>query len=95
MPIPDYETIMFQLLKFSSDANEHSSKEGIDGVTKEDVLDLDALYIQAKKCDGVIRHPEIQKFAGALQGQRAKKVIFITTGNFSKETKEYTNKIDN
>ena len=95
MPIPVYETIMLPLLKFSSDANEHSSKEGIDGVTKEDVLDLDALYIQAKKCDGVIGHPEIQKFAGALQGQRAKKGIFITTGNFSKDAKEYTNKIDN
>ena len=34
------------------------------------------------------------KFAGALQGQRARKGIFITTGSFSKEAKEYTNKID-
>jgi restriction system protein len=31
---------------------------------------------------------------GALQGQRAKKGIFITSVSFSKETKEYTNKID-
>ena len=68
--------------------------EGIDGVIKEDVLGLDVLYIQAKKWDGIIGRPEIQKFAGALQGQRAKKGIFITTGNFSKEAKEYTNKID-
>jgi restriction system protein len=75
---------MLPLLKFSSDANEHSSKERIDGVTKEDVLGLDALYIQAKKWDGVIGHPEIQKFAGAIQGQRAKKGIFITKGYFSK-----------
>ena len=42
----------------------------------------------------LIGRPEIQKFAGALQGQRAKKGIFITTGNFSKEAKEYTYKID-
>jgi restriction system protein len=68
--------------------------EGIDGVIKEDVLGLDVLYIQAKKWDGVIGRPEIQKFAGALQGQRAKKGIFITTGNFTKEAKEYTQKID-
>ena len=68
--------------------------EGIDGVIKEDVLGLDVLYIQAKKWDGIIGRPEIQKFAGALQGQRAKKGIFITTGNFSKEAKEYTYKID-
>ena len=68
--------------------------QGIDGVIKEDVLGLDVLYIQTKKWDGVIGRPEIQKFAGALQGQRAKKGIFITTGNFSKEAKEYTYKID-
>jgi restriction system protein len=68
--------------------------EGIDGVIKEDVLGLDVLYIQAKKWDGVIGRPEIQKFAGTLQGQRAKKGIFITTGNFSRDAKEYTNKID-
>lgn len=44
--------------------------EGIDGVIKEDVLSLDVLYIHAKKWDGIIGRPEIQKFAGALQGQR-------------------------
>jgi restriction system protein len=68
--------------------------EGIDGVIKEDVLGLDVLYIQAKKWDATIGRPEIQKFAGALQGQRAKKGIFITTGNFSKDAKEYTYKIN-
>ena len=30
MPIPDYETIMLPLLKFASDANEHSAKEAIE-----------------------------------------------------------------
>ena len=37
---------------------------------------------------------QIQKFAGALQGQRARKGIFITTGNFSNDAKEYISKID-
>ena len=68
--------------------------EGIDGIIKEDILGLDAIYIQAKKWDGTIGRPEIQKFAGALQGQRAKKGIFITTGNFSNDAKEYISKID-
>jgi restriction system protein len=36
----------------------------------------------------------IRKFAGALQGQRAKKGIFITTSNFSKEAFDYTSRID-
>ncbi|NBV86037.1 MAG: hypothetical protein EBS01_07195 [Verrucomicrobia bacterium] len=31
---------------------------------------------------------------GALQGQRAKKGIFITTSGFSKEAREFTQKID-
>lgn len=68
--------------------------EGIDGIIKEDILGLDAIYIQAKKWDGTIGRPEIQKFAGALQGQRAKKGIFMTTGNFSQDAKEYISKID-
>lgn len=38
--------------------------------------------------------PEIQKFAGALQGHRAKKGIFITSSNFSKEALDYVSKID-
>ena len=38
--------------------------------------------------------PEIQKFAGALQGQRAKKGIFVTTSSFSKEAQEYVKNID-
>ena len=38
--------------------------------------------------------PEIQKFAGALQGQRARKGVFITTSTFSKESVEYASGID-
>jgi len=69
-----------------------SGDEGIDGTIKEDKLGLDIIYIQAKRWkpgNGVGR-PEIQKFVGALAGQGAKKGIFITTSNFSKEALEYT-----
>ncbi|BBL60230.1 restriction endonuclease [Methylomonas koyamae] len=38
--------------------------------------------------------PEIQKFAGALQGQRARKSVFITTSSFTKEAKEYVSVIE-
>ncbi len=71
-----------------------SGDEGIDGIIKEDVVGLDLIYIQAKKWDGFVGRPEVQKFAGALQGQRAKKGIFITTGSFSKEAQEFISKID-
>ena len=68
--------------------------EGIDGIIKEDKLGLDIIYIQAKKWENTVGRPEIQKFAGALQGQRARKGIFITTSNFSKEALDYVKNIE-
>lgn len=69
--------------------------EGIDGIIKEDKLGLDIIYIQAKKWENQVSSSEIQKFAGALQGQRAKKGIFITTSTFSNSAIEYVSKIEN
>ena len=54
-----------------------SGDEGIDGIIKEDKLGLDTIYIQAKRWKGVVGRPEIQKFAGALLGQKASKGVFI------------------
>jgi restriction system protein len=69
-----------------------SGDEGIDGTIKEDKLGLDVIYIQAKrwKPGNMVGRPELQKFVGALAGQGAKKGIFITTSNFTKEAWEYT-----
>jgi restriction system protein len=72
-----------------------SSDEGVDGIIKEDRLGLDVAYIQAKRWEDTVGRPEIQKFAGALQGQRAKKGIFITTSSFSREAIDFVTKIDN
>lgn len=71
-----------------------SGDEGIDGIIKEDRLGLDIIYVQAKKWENVVGRPEIQKFAGALQGQRARKGIFLTTSNFSREADAYVSSID-
>ena len=70
------------------------SGEGIDGIIDEDRLGLDVIYIQAKRWEGTVGRSEIQKFAGALQGQRARKGIFITTSTFSREAKDYVAAID-
>lgn len=72
-----------------------SGDEGIDGIISEDRLGLDVIYIQAKKWEGTVGRPEIQKFVGALQGQRARKGIFITTSNFSAEATRYVVMIEN
>jgi len=71
-----------------------SNDEGIDGLIKEDKLGLDVIYIQAKKWEASIGRPEIQKFVGALQGQRAKKGIFITTSSFNENAYNYVSNID-
>ena len=71
-----------------------SGDEGIDGIIKEDQLGLDIIYLQAKRWEGTVGRPEIQRFVGALHGQRARKGVFITTGKFSSGAHEYVKTID-
>ncbi|MFN2455311.1 MAG: restriction endonuclease [Pyrinomonadaceae bacterium] len=71
-----------------------SGDEGIDGIISEDRLGLDVVYLQAKKWEGTMGRPEIQKFVGALHGKRAKKGVFLTTGTFSSEAYAYVSHID-
>lgn len=71
-----------------------SGDGGIDGIIKEDRLGLDVIYIQAKRWQGSVGRPEIQKFVGALQGQRARKGVFITTSMFTSDAKIYAENID-
>lgn len=71
-----------------------SGDEGIDGIIKEDKLGLDVIYLQAKRWEGSVGRPEIQKFVGALHGKRAKKGVFITTGTFTAEAANYVATID-
>ncbi len=82
--------------KEAGQAFQQGGDEGIDGIIKEDRLGLDIIYVQAKRWkDGsTVGRPEIQKFAGALQGKRARKGVFITTSSFSKEAIEYAGLIE-
>ncbi len=70
-----------------------SGDGGIDGIIKEDRLGLDVIYLQAKRWEGSVSRPEIQKFAGALLGNQARKGVFITTSTFTKEAREYVKTI--
>lgn len=71
-----------------------SGDGGIDGIIKEDRLGLDVIYIQAKRWESSVSRPEIQKFVGALQGQRARKGVFITTSDYTREAIEYARNLD-
>ncbi len=72
-----------------------SGDDGIDGVIKEDRLGLDVIYIQAKRWTStVVGRPDVQSFAGSLEGQRGKKGVFITTSTFSQEARDYVSRIE-
>ena len=61
---------------------------GIDGIIDEDKLGLDQIYIQAKRWQGSVGSPEIQKFIGALTSHGARKGVFITTSHFTSDAKK-------
>jgi restriction system protein len=71
-------------LKDAGRAVGRSGDGGIDGIIKEDRLGLEVIHIQAKRWDDkTVGRPDVQSFAGSLDGVRAKKGIFITTSSFS------------
>jgi restriction system protein len=70
-----------------------SGDGGVDGIIKEDKLGLDLIYIQAKRWENPVGRPEVQAFAGSLEGFRAKKGVFITTSRFTQEARDYVEKI--
>ncbi len=72
-----------------------TNDEGIDGIIKEDQLGFSSIYIQAKQwaTDRTVDRPEVQKFAGALQGKKASKGLFITTARFSSGAVDFANNL--
>jgi restriction system protein len=98
-----FEQLVLQLLlkmgygNYREDAGHVTGKsgdEGIDAVINQDPLGLDVLYLQAKKWDGTVGRPELQKFVGALHGKLAKKGVFITTSTFSDDALAYVRHMD-
>lgn len=70
-----------------------SHDNGVDGIIPEDALGLDKIYIQAKRyTENPVSKPEIHKFIGALDEQKATKGVFITTSKFTSGAIETANK---
>jgi restriction system protein len=101
---PDFlERLVLQLLEAmgytgSLGRTDHLGKtadEGVDGVVDQDALGLDRIYIQAKRYrpDRPISRPDVQSFVGALQGQQANRGVFITTSSFTREAREYVERL--
>ncbi len=68
---------------------------GVDGVINEDRLGLDRIYVQAKRWQGSVGRPEVQAFAGALMGHKARKGVFLSTGTFTEDAQRYARSVDN
>jgi len=73
-----------------------SGDGGVDGMIKEDKLGLDVVYVQAKrwKNGNTVGRPEVQAFAGSLEGHRARKGVFITTSKFTQDAIQYIQRIE-
>ncbi len=71
----------------------HSHDGGIDGIISEDKLGLDLIYIQAKRYNPnvTVGRKDLQAFVGAMEG--AGKGVFMTTSAFSKECRDYVEKL--
>ena len=96
--LPRFEQIVVDVLRAmgygvdnagSARITGRTGDEGIDGIIDEDTLGLDSIYIQAKRWKGTVGRPEVQGFAGALQGRSAMKGVMITTSSFSEQAKSY------
>lgn len=77
----------------AAEVTQQSKDGGVDGIIKEDKLGLDKIYIQAKRWMNVVGKPVIQQFAGALDGVKASKGVFITTSSYSKDAKKYVDSL--
>lgn len=65
-----------------------AADRGIDGIIQQDVLGLEAVYIQAKRyADAKVRSEVVRNFAGSLLQAKASKGVLMTTSGFSEEAK--------
>jgi restriction system protein len=67
---------------------------GIDGVINEDKLGLDMICVQAKRWKEGVGRPVVQAFAGSMEAHRAKKGVLITTSTFSRDAKDFVDRIE-
>lgn len=67
---------------------------GIDGIINQDKLGLDRVYFQAKRWDATVGSRDVRDFAGSLDEKKAKKSVFVTTSQFSKDAQEFVRNIE-
>ena len=81
-------------LKDAGQAVGRTGDDGIDGTIKEDRLGLDVVYMQAKTMECGRWSASTPSLCGQSRGHRARKGVFITTSQFSREAREYVTRIE-
>jgi len=66
-----------------------SGDGGIDGLINGDELGLEQILLQAKRYQGTVPGSDVRDFAGSLDSKKSKKGIFLTTSDFSRETRQF------
>lgn len=56
---------------------------GVDGLIKQDLLGLDAIYIQAKRWSGPVARPVVQAFLGSFEGHHAAKGVTMNNASIA------------
>lgn len=68
--------------------------EGIDGIVYEDKLNLEAIYVQAKRySSSSVPSNEIREFIGSIALKGAKKGVFFTTSKFTEQGKKHASEM--
>jgi restriction system protein len=67
---------------------------GIDGIISLDRLGLEKVFVQAKRWQNSVGSEDVQRFYGALAGQRATKGVLITTSAFTAQARSFAASIE-
>lgn len=87
-----FEHLVFKVLMAIGYGKDHkdrakvtgkSGDDGIDCVIPLDRLELDMVYVQAKRHENAVGPGDIDKFVGSLLRKKATKGVFITSGTFT------------
>lgn len=92
--VPDYPPELVHAVEDWEVLVELSKRGDVDGVVTQDRLGLEAVYVQAKRWEGVVGRPVVQAFVGSLEGFRARKGVMITTSKFTDEASRYVERLE-
>ncbi len=92
MPPQAFEVLVMRLLEKMGygvgQETRYTKDGGIDGEITGDFLGFEKIYVQAKRWQGNVGRIEVSQFIGDISRKQAKKGIFITTSDFSKDAWE-------